>query len=179
MLNDLKNDSLDCLKDLKGKLSKEDNLLKLKTILKWTKRALIAIFVWLFLWINIITHVEPTEAGIGINWLNGDLRLLDKSGWHITAPWVWVTKIETSPMRVGISTSSRGYSVKLVQFQKEYYKEFIETEGWYFYWWYNRLSFNIGYDRMEEYRGFRDIMRAYAYSDTRYPFIKILNQYQK
>ncbi|MFA7218953.1 MAG: hypothetical protein WC119_00310 [Synergistaceae bacterium] len=145
---------------------------------KWIKRTMIAIFIWLFLWVNLITHIEPTEAGIGINWFNGNLQLLDRSGWHVTPPWVWVCKIETTPMRVSVSTASRGYSSKLIQFNKEFYKEFVETEGWYFYWWYNRLSFNIGYDRNEEYRGFRDIMRAYAYSAKKYQFITTLKEYE-
>ena len=173
MLEDLKAVYKAFRSDLKGKIPP-----KVAKGFKWVKRFCIAVLIWLVLWGTLVTHIEPTEAGIGINWFNGNLRLLDRAGWHLTPPWVWVTKVQTTPMRVSVSTASRGYSSKLVQFQKEYYKEFIATEGWYFYWWYNRLSFNIGYTHDEEYRGFRDIMRAYAYSAKRYPFIKIINKYE-
>lgn len=151
---------------------------KSSKIWKWTKRISIFILTWVILWTTLITYIEPTEAGISRNWFNGRINLLDRAGWHITPPWVWVCKIQTTPMRVSISTASNGYSSKLVQFNTQYYKEFIETEGWYFYWWYNRLSFNIGYDRNEEYRGFRDVMRAYAYAAKQYPFITMLKEYE-
>lgn len=42
---------------------------------------------------------------------------------------------------------------------------------------FNRFSFNGSYP--EEYRGWRDVMRGYAYSTKRYPFIKILEEYKE
>jgi hypothetical protein len=163
--------------DLKGHISPKA-LKTLRTVLRWTKRVAIALVILIVVRVTLVTKLEPTEDGIGINWFNGELRLLERNGWHVTPPWVWVTKVPTTPMRVSISTASRGYSAKLVQFNSEHYKEFIKTEGWYFYWWYNRLSWNIGYDRIEEYRGFRDVLRAYAYSAKKYPFVTVLKEYE-
>jgi hypothetical protein len=161
---------------IKAKMAKV--LSSLQTGFKWVKIGSCSLLVFLILYVCFVTHIEPTEAGIGRNWFSGKLTLLDRSGWHVTPPWVWVSKVSTTPMKVSVSTASRAYNYKLVQFQKEYFKEFIETEGWYFYWWYNRLSFNIGYSHDEEYRGFRDVLRGYAYSAKDYPFIKTLNEYE-
>jgi hypothetical protein len=52
----------------------------------------------------------------------------------------------------------------------------VKTEGFYYYWWANRLSFNLGYD--QEYRGVRDLMRGYAYSPHHYPFLVVKDEYQ-
>jgi len=176
-MSSFKNNCKAILDDFKQHLSlKQIKIIKRTYI--WGKRLLIAVLLWFIFVVCFVTHLEPTEDGIGMNWLNGELRLLERNGWHITPPWVWVAKVQTTPMRVSVSTASRGYSAKLVQFNSEHYEEFIKTEGWYFYWWYNRLSFNIGYDRNEEYRGFRDVMRAYAYSAKKYPFITLLKEYE-
>jgi hypothetical protein len=140
-------------------------------------RGVLAILPFLLFYLLFVNYTEPTEVGIARNWFNGDMYLQDKGGWHLSPPWVWVACIDTRPMRVAVTSASRGYNAKLVQFDPRYWKEFVQVEGWHYYWWYNRLSFNWGYD--EEYRGVRDLMRGYAYSAKRYPFIKILNEYQQ
>lgn len=121
-------------------------------------------------------YVDATEVGIARDALTGELTL-QGPGWHFTPPLVRVARVSTQPVRVGISTTSRAYDQKLVEFVPEHYKEFVETEGFRYYWWANRLSFNFGYP--DEYRGMRDILRGYAYSSKKYPFIKVLESYKQ
>lgn len=121
-------------------------------------------------------HIEPNQVGLARNHISGQ-TWLQKAGWHITAPWTWVAVVNTNPIRVGVPTAGRGYSSKLVQFVPEYYDEFLEQEGWRWYWWDNRISFNFG--NYEEYRGFRNTILGYAYSKTEYPFIRIIAEYEE
>jgi hypothetical protein len=125
----------------------------------------------------LLNYTEPTQAGIARNYITGDVWLQETGGWHITAPWVVVVKIDTRPIRVEVSSAGRGYNAKLVQFNVRGWREFVATEGFWYYWWANRLSFNFGYH--EEHRGMKDILRGYAYTGRRYPFILILNEYQQ
>jgi hypothetical protein len=138
---------------------------------------LLVLSPFLLFYIFFLNHLEPTEIGFARNWFTGEIKL-QEGGWHLTPPWVWVVSVDTRPMRVCVTTAGHGRSsAKLVQFKKEHWQEFVkDTEGWHYYWWYNRFSVNFGYD--EEYRGFKDIMRGYAYSATKYPFIETLNEYQ-
>lgn len=136
----------------------------------------ISVLVTLLLMYFLFCHyTEPTQVGIVRNWVTGELKL-DTPGWNVTAPWVTVAKIDTRPIRVCVTSAGRGFSCKLVEFQSEAYREFVEAEGLYYYWWANRLSFNFGYD--DEYRGVRDLLRGYAYSVRQYPFVKVLREYQ-
>jgi hypothetical protein len=141
------------------------------------KRKIVAVlaFVLLF-YLSFLNYTDLTQVGLARNWFNGKMWLQERGGWHVSAPWVWVTRIDTRPMRVAITSAGRGYSAKLVQFNPQAWREFVQTEGWYYYWWYNRFSFNFGY--REEYRGMRDIMRGYAYGVKRYSFITIIEEYQ-
>ena len=97
-------------------------------------------------------------------------------GWHFTLPWVFVSKIDTRPMRVAVTTSGHGYSAKLVRFNTDGWQEFVAIEGFRYYWWSNRFSINFGYD--EEYRGMKDIMRGHAYSAKKYSFVDVITEYQ-
>ena len=119
-------------------------------------------------------YSEPTQVGVVRNWITGEVRL-DTSGWNITPLWVSVAKIDKRPMRVCVTTAGRGFNCKLVQFEPSAYKEFVTVEGFYYYWWANRVSVNFGYN--EEYRGVSDLLRGYAYSVKKYPFITIVRDY--
>ncbi|HBI34448.1 MAG TPA: hypothetical protein DEA43_01125 [Candidatus Moranbacteria bacterium] len=132
--------------------------------------------VALFFYLCFLNYNEPTEIGIARNVFSGEAWSQEGGGWHRTAPWVFVSKIDTRPMKVGVTTSGHGFSAKLVQFNTREWQEFIMTEGFRYWWWDNRISFNFGYS--EEYRGMKDILRGYAYSVKRYPFITILEEYQ-
>ncbi len=136
------------------------------------------IFVGLacFLYFGFVNYTEPTEIGIVRNQISGEMWTQEEGGIHVTPPWIWVACVDVRPVRVAVVSSGHGYTAKLVQFEKKEWKEFVSAEGWRYYWWGNRLSFNFGYQ--EEYRGVRDIMRGYAYSTKRYSFITVVQEYQ-
>ncbi len=124
--------------------------------------------------LSCVNFIDEKHIGIAKNFVNKDIYLLHK-GINFSAPWVLVSKIDTRPVRVTIESGSRSVSAKLVQFNPEHWEEFIKIEGWRYFWWSNRLSFNYGYKR--EYRGMVDILRGYAYSSKKYNFIYILSEY--
>ncbi len=140
----------------------------------FNKKIFLTVFLIAFGYFGFVNHVEPTELGIERNFLTGQYNA-QKSGWHITMPWVLVANIDLRPVKVSVCSSGRGYSAKLVRFVPEYWKDFLQNEGFCYYWWSNRLSFNLGYS--EESRGLKDILRGYAYGDKKYPFIEIVSEY--
>lgn len=130
-----------------------------------------------FLFYTLSLHYsDQTQVGIVRNWITGEIRL-DTPGWNITPPWSTVAKVDTRPMRVCVMSSGRGFNCRLVQFQPQQFSSFVETEGFYYYWWANRFSVNFGY--AEEYRGMRDLLRGYSYSVRPYSFVKVLREYQE
>lgn len=131
---------------------------------------------FLLVYTFFLHYTEPTEVGIVRDWVTGEVRL-DTPGWNATGLLVTVAKIDTRPMRVCVTSAGRGFNCRLVEFQPEGYREFVAVEGFYYYWWANRISFNFGYD--EEYRGVRDLLRGHAYGVRQYPFIKVLREYQE
>lgn len=130
--------------------------------------------MWL-LYASFVVHHDPTELGIARNWISGEMWLQEDGGYFVNPPWVWVARVDTRPVRVAVTSAGRGYSGKLVQFDKKGWQEFVQLEGWRYWWWANRFSFNFGYD--EEYRGMRDILRGYAYSPKQYPFLVVLEEF--
>ena len=133
-----------------------------KTVLqgRTLKACLISMTTVIIFYVAFITHIEPSERGIARNWITGELILLDP-GWHAYSPWTWVAIVDIRPIRVSVQSAGRGFSAKLVQFDLAGWREFVQTEGWRYYWWSNRLSFNWG--QAEEHRGMKDILRGYAY----------------
>lgn len=144
---------------------------------KWVARPVITLLCLYLLYVSFVTHIEKTEIGIARNMMTGKTWMRDGGGFYVRPPWVWVSIIDTRPMRVAVTSGGRGYNAKLVQFDKNYWEDFVKTEGWRFYWFSNRISFNLGYE--EEYRGMRDIMRGYAYSAKKYPFVVIIEEYDE
>jgi hypothetical protein len=132
-----------------------------------------AVLLFYFLCFN---HTEPNEIGIARNWITGNMWVQEKPGWHLTSPSTRVAQVDIRPVRVKVATAGHGYGAKLVKFEPKGWEKFVETEGFRYYWWYNRLSFNWGYD--EEYRGMKDILRGYAYGAKRYPFFTVLEEYE-
>ena len=141
-----------------------------KIYLLLTSFSLILIF-----YIGFLNYLEPTQVGIARN-LSGGLTLQAEAGWYFSPPWVQVARVGTHPMRVCVTSSGRGFNCKLAKFEPKFFKQFVETEGFRYYWWSNRISFNLGYD--EEYRGMKDLIRGYAYSATKYPFIVFIDEYE-
>lgn len=110
------------------------------------------------------------EVGVMKNMASGDLTR-DEPGFHLSAPWVLVTKIDTRPQRVCITSRARIMRCKLGRFEAIYYKELVAREGFRYYWWDNRVSINFGYN--EEYRGIRDLIRGYSFGDETAPFVQV------
>ena len=117
-----------------------------------------------------VNHVDSHEVGLAWNRVTGNLWV-QHGGFHVTWPWVAVSNIDTRPVRVCVTSSSRAFSCKLVRFDPSGFREFVATEGHYYYWWANRISYNGGY--VDEYRGMKDILRGYAYGSEQYPFVRI------
>lgn len=117
-------------------------------------------------------HYTPQHK-IGIRWneITGVASIDPHPGFFLTPPWVLVAKIETRPIRICITSRSRSVNCKLVRFVPENFEQLIAVEGWRYYWWDNRISFNWGHD--EEYRGTRDLLRGHAYSVKQFGFIKV------
>lgn len=142
--------------------------------MKWLTVALIVFVTLGGSYLACINYLEPTQVGVAWNWTSGELWLQDRGGFYVTPPWVMVSRIDTRPARVCVTSASRAFNCKLVQFNPSAYREFVAIEGFRYYWWANRVSFNFGY--REEYRGVRDILRGYAYSVKRYSFVTILKE---
>lgn len=137
--------------------------------------AAVGVALMLTSWAMFLNHVDQYEAGIAWNFATGDMWL-QGTGFHVTAPWVLVTDVDTRPQRVCITSAGHAaFNCKLVQFQPLAWRDFIRVEGWRYYWFANRLSLNLGY--REEYRGFRDILRGYAFSAQPYPFVVVLEEF--
>jgi hypothetical protein len=145
------------------------------------KKLLVAFGVFLLalgcFYVGWVHYTEAYQVGLSWNRFTGELRLDDHAGIHITAPWVAVSRIDTRPIRVCVTSSGRGFNCKLVQFEPTAYREFVKAEGFRYYWWSNRFSINMGYG--EEYRGMKDLLRGYAYSVKKYPFVTVLRDYQE
>ena len=144
--------------------------------LKTLSIAGITVSVLLLLRVACFNHLENFEVGLTWNIFSGDTVLQERSGWHIRAPWVFVTTLDTRPTRVCITSAAHAsVNCRLVRFVPEEYQSFISIEGFKFFWWSNRFSINFGY--REEYRGFKDVLRGYAYSNEEYPFVEIIETY--
>lgn len=119
-------------------------------------------------------HQDVNEVGLARNFFTGETYAITESGYHRNYPWVWVAIVDTRPHRVCITTTARSYHCKLVQFKAEHYQEFLDVEGWRYYWWSNFFSINFGYS--EEYRGFNDVLRGYAFGSKQYPFVVVTGE---
>lgn len=141
---------------------------------RWTIAGMVAIICITYL--SFVHYLEPHQAGLGWNWVTGEVWLT-QGGVHFSSPTMLVARIDTRPKRVCITSTTRAVNCRLVQFVLDDYRMFLKTEGFRYYWWSNRLSFNFGYD--EEYRGWKDILRGYGFSVKPYSFIKVIKEYQE
>ena len=128
-------------------------------------------------WLSAVHYTESYHLGVRWNLFSGELRADEHAGFHVTPPWVLVSRVDVRPMRVCVVTSGRGFNCRLVQFVPKHWRTFVMVEGFRYWWWANRISFNLGYS--EEYRGMRDLLRGYAYGVKRYPFVETLKEYEE
>ena len=119
----------------------------------WAAVLIASLTTYFFFW----NHVDYNEIGVSYNSMTGELNK-QEVGWHFTPPWVRVTYIPTIPVRVDFDGYSRFLLPKLVQFNTEYYKEFIQVEGFHYF------------------TDFRYELREYVFSDKKWNFIIELNK---
>lgn len=132
---------------------------------KWYSLSLLILLLFYFTCFNF---VHPYHIGIKWDFITGELEK-QKPGIYITAPWTRVSDIDLEPFRVCITSTSRSSNCLLVSFNEDKWQEFVKMQGFSYWWWNNRFSFNSGYD--DEYRGFKDVLRGYAYGNKKYDFI--------
>ncbi|MCK9155365.1 MAG: hypothetical protein M0P12_04530 [Paludibacteraceae bacterium] len=160
-----------------GKFGRVDTTIteKSMSIFQYFFRILPYVLMIGLIYMQCFNYLRSYEVGLAKNLVTKNVWLQDGKGFHFTNPFVFVARLDTRPTRVGVHSSSKTANQKLVQFQPEHWESFVKIEGWRYYWWDNRLSFNIGYP--DEYRGWRDVCRGYAYSTKKYPFFKIIEEY--
>lgn len=142
----------------------------------WVRRSTITLALLIFFRVGFMTYCEPTEIGIARNLVSGHTWMV-RGGWRFKFPWVFVPHIDTRPMMVSVDSAGHGYSAKLVEFVPEQWESFVRTEGFYLWWFANRISYNSGY--RHEHRGMRDILRGYAYGSKRYLFLRIISEFDQ
>lgn len=136
------------------------------------KKVLISIGICIFIFYLFCYHYTAGhEFGLTYNWFTGEIVPDGHAGHHISWPWVQAAKIDARPLRVCIASASRNLNCRLVQFDPTQYKELIRIEGFHYYWWYNRISFNCD---QETYRGTENLLLGHSYGANRGSFVKIL-----
>ena len=128
----------------------------------------------LLTYLTCIHYTDYHSCAITRNIVTGETQIDTVAGFNFSAPWVQVARIDTRPQRICITSSTRNFNCYLVEFVPSEYESLIELEGFRYYWWANRISFNFGHD--EEYRGIRDIFRGYTFDDTPQPFLRVTKE---
>lgn len=124
------------------------------------------VLVFYLLFFNFVT---VNEVSLNHNIIDGTVVCDTIPGFKLSAPWIQVSKIDKRPVKVSVDCSCRNITYKLVSFNPKEYKSFIQKEGWGYYWFRNRISFNLGH--RQESRGFDNILRGYAFDNQDYKFI--------
>ena len=129
------------------------------------------LLVPIIFYMSCVHIVNAHEAVIGRNLITGQNFIDTVSGIKFSAPWTLVNNMDLRPMKVCVSSSASNFNCKLVSFNPKGWEKFIELEGFTYYWWANRLSYNIGHE--QEYRGLIDILKGYSYDEKSREFITI------
>jgi len=118
-----------------------------------------------------ISYTDSHHYAIERNIVSGQIVFRGPNGMRITPPWVQVVRIDIRPIRACVDCSCNNIDCRLISFNISGYLEFIEKEGFGYYWWRNRLSFNYG--NKLEYRGLPNVLRGYAFDDKNYKFLNV------
>lgn len=152
----------------------KDEIKKIKSSRTLRKVLICASVIFLY-YLTCMYHLEPNEIGISWNPISGESKCDTVAGIHVAVPWEMVSVIDIRPMRICITSTANSYSCQLVTFDKRYWRDFVKAQGFNYWWWNNRLSINMGYK--DEYRGFKDVLRGYAYGNRKYRFIRVMEDY--
>ena len=124
-----------------------------------------------FCYFTLYNYTDYSHCSINRNIFTGYMYIDTIPGHNLTFPWVQIVQVDLKPCRIPILSNSRTFNYKLVRFNPKFYREFVSTEGYRYYWWSNRISFNFGHDY--ESRGFFDVLKGYAYDSKKWDFIII------
>ena len=132
-------------------------------------KSLCVIGILLIVYLSSFNFLNMTEVSLNHNIIDGTVSCDTTRGMKLTAPWILVSVVDTRPVRVCIECSCRNLTCKLVSFNPKEYKLFVQKEGWSYFWFRNRLSFNSG--NKQEYRGFENVVRGYSFDNVEYKFL--------
>lgn len=132
----------------------------------------LSLFFLLFFWLFFIHYNQIHHVSVSRNLFTGELILDESKGIKFSAPWVQVIKFDTRPFKVCIDCSCSNINCKLIAFNSVGWEDFLNREGFKYFWFKNRISFNSG-NKME-YRGIRHVLRGYAF-DKEYSFLTVHN----
>lgn len=135
---------------------------------KKIKMISLSLFFIFFFWLFCIHYNQVHHVSVSRNFFTGELKLDESKGIKFSAPWVQVIKFDTRPFQVCIDCSCSNINCKLITFNPKGWQSFLDREGFKYFWFKNRISFNSGQNT--EYRGIRYVLRGYAF-DNEYPFI--------
>lgn len=113
-----------------------------------------------------LAHIENYEVGYLFDSRTGEITIIEHTGYVWTPPVVTsVRTVDLRPMQLCISANKRTLNCKLVRFNPEGLKTFVE--------WHGRKNYSI--DSYDE-GNLRDIMKSYAFdgAGTTYPFLTIM-----
>lgn len=120
-------------------------------------------------YLTSFNFLNMSEVSLNYNIIDGNVTCDTVSGIKLSAPWVLVNVVDIRPIKVCVDCSCRNLTCKLIAFNPKEYKIFVQKEGWSYFWWRNRLSFNSG--NKQEYRGLKNVIRGYAFDDVEYKFL--------
>jgi len=124
-------------------------------------------FIFLF-WLLFFNFTRDYQVSIKRNYFTGELSLL-KPGITITSPWVQIIRLDTRPKQYCVECVCKNKTCVLASFNPIGWREFIDREGFRYFWFRNRISFNS----YKTYRGFDSVIRGYSFDEQEYSFIKI------
>lgn len=143
-------------------------ILKLTVQQPVTKKIVTGFVIVLLFWIFFIHYNNTHHVSISRNFFTGEIKLDTTKGIKFSHAWVQVIKFDTRPIKVCIDCSCSNINCRLIAFNPNGWQEFINREGFKYFWFKNRFSFNSGQEH--EYRGIKHVLRGYAY-DKKYSFI--------
>lgn len=136
--------------------------------MNWNNRIVLLLSVILFISISVVDWNNSQHITITKNIFTGEMNMTGP-GLHISPPWVFTRKIDTRPKRFCIQCDCRVLNCRLVGFNPSGWDEFINREGFRFFWFSNRLSIN---SHNETFRGMDNILFGYAFSEENLKFIR-------
>lgn len=136
------------------------------------KIAIILSVVLFLFYLFCVDFRDSYHIALCKNEIKGEVYLDTLHGFNVTYPWIRVSKIDTRPIKLCIDCNCANINCKLIQFDYNYYQNFTKREKFCYFWWKNRISFNISQEN--EYRGMKFILRSYAFDKEKHKFIKEL-----